>query len=82
MKYKRQGESISERCNFYFQFKFLFAALLVVVAARIKKMLTFLLGCLNCWNNLMVAAGHCCRGGVVWDLGQVLIRTQRVKRKG
>lgn len=28
----------------------------------------------------MTAAGRYCRDGIVWDLHQVLIRTQRVKR--
>lgn len=37
MKYKSQGESAAERCKFSFQFKFLFAALLKVVAAKLKK---------------------------------------------
>lgn len=48
MKYKSQGEGAAERCKFSFQFKFLFAALLKVVAAKLrKKSWPFLLDYLN-----------------------------------
>lgn len=76
MKYKSQGEGAAERCKFSFQFKFLFAALLKVVAAKLrKKSWPFLL------DYLVKKFDGSCRVFLQRGfVGQVLIRTQRVKR--
>lgn len=82
MKYKSQGESAAERCKFSFRFKFLFAALLKVVTAKLKKKLTCFVGLLKLVKIFDDSCRALLQRGFVWDLGQVPIRTQRVKRKG
>lgn len=82
MKYKSQGESAAERCKFSFQFKFLFAALLKVVAAKLKKKwkLTFFVGLLKLVKKIYGSHRALLQREFVLDRDGVLIRTQRGKR--
>lgn len=85
MKYKSQGENAAGRCKFSFQFKFLFVALLKIVAAKLKKKKKvdlFFVGFLKLVKKFDGVCRALLQKEFVWDLGEVPIRTQRVERKG